>query len=69
MGRTSEYLTLIDRGRRAGLNTTELYVAMTALPPTGREQGPGQADANGYVSGYNPQGRRVYRPHGSYPRS
>jgi hypothetical protein len=28
----------------------------------------GQADGNGFVSGFNQQGQRVYRPLGGYPR-
>ena len=53
--------TLIARGRKAGLTTRELYAALTARPPEGAER-PGQSDGNGYVSDYNGQGRRIYRP-------
>lgn len=59
--------TLLTRGRKAGLNTAELYSAMVTRPVEGRDQ-TGQADPNGFVSGYNQQGQRVYRPVGSYPR-
>jgi hypothetical protein len=61
----SDYRTLIDRGRKAGLRTSELYQAMAARPPEATEQSPGQADSNGFVSGFDQGGRRIYRPFGS----
>ena len=64
----SDYRTLITRGRKAGLTTRELYSALTTRPPEGNEPPAGQSDCNGYVSGYNQQGQRVYRPLGSSPR-
>jgi hypothetical protein len=67
MGHT-DYRTLIDRGRKAGLNAAELYRAIAARQPEGGEQAVGQADCNGFVMGYNQAGQRVYRPLGSYPR-
>jgi hypothetical protein len=68
MSHPSGYHTLINRGRKAGLNTRELYSAMAGRAPEGADTVLGQADCNGYVSGYNQQGQRVYRPAGSYPR-
>ena len=65
----SDYRTLIDRGRKAGLNTSELYQAMAARAPEATEQASGHADGNGFVSGYDQGGHRVYRPVGSYRRS
>jgi hypothetical protein len=63
----TDYRTLLNRGRKAGLNTAELYSAMAARPTAG--DGPtGQADANGFVSGVDQCGQRVYRPAGAYPR-
>lgn len=64
----SDYRTLIDRGRKAGLRTSELYQAMAARPPEATEQNAGQADGNGFVSGYDQGGHRVYRPLGSNRR-
>jgi hypothetical protein len=64
----SDYRTLIDRGRKAGLGTSELYQAMTSRPPEGSEQARGQADGNGFVSAYDKGGHRVYQPVGSYRR-
>jgi hypothetical protein len=63
----TDYRTLLNRGRKAGLNTAELYSAMAARPAAG--DGPtGQADANGFVSAVDQRGQRVYRPAGAYPR-
>src|SRR5262245_43453753 len=58
----SNYQTLINRGRKAGLNTRELYSAISVHPVEGREQLPGQADPNGFVSGVDAHGHRVSRP-------
>jgi hypothetical protein len=58
----SDYRTLIDRGRKAGLRTSELYQAMATRPPEASEQNFGQADSNGYVSSYDQGGHLVYRP-------
>ncbi len=65
----SDYRTLIDRGRKAGLRTSELYQAMTTRPPEAAEQNYGQADGNGFVSGYDQGGHHVYRPLGSSRRA
>jgi hypothetical protein len=64
----SDYRTLIDRGRKAGLRTSELYQAMAARPPEATEQNLGQADGNGFVGGYDQGGHRVYRPIAGYRR-
>jgi hypothetical protein len=64
MGHTN-YQTLINRGRKAGLTTRELYSAMTTRLNEGAEAVPGQLDGNGFISGYDPQGRLIYRPAGS----
>jgi hypothetical protein len=58
----TDYRTLIARGRKAGLRTNELYAALSARPPEGVDQQPGQPDGNGYVTDFNGQGRRIYRP-------
>ena len=62
----TDHRTLINRGRKAGLSTRELYSAMAArVESTG--QGPGQCDGNGFAPGYDQHGRRVYRPAASEP--
>lgn len=58
----SDYRTLLDHGRKAGLNTREMYSALASRPPEGHDLNNGQTDGNGYVSDYNRDGQRVYRP-------
>jgi hypothetical protein len=61
--RHTDYRTLVDRGRKAGLRTAELYTAMTARQPGASDQVGGQADSNGFVSGFSQNGQRViFRP-------
>jgi len=67
--RHSDYRTLINRGRKAGLGTADLYSAIAATRPEPADRITGEADGNGFVSGYDQQGLRVYRPAGYYPRS
>ena len=67
MSRPTDYHTLIDRGRKAGLSAGELYAAMASRSAADSNTAPGQPDCNGYVSGYNQQGQRVYRPAGRRP--
>ena len=62
MSHTSHYQTLVNRGRKAGLNTRDLYSAIASLPVAGSVGAPGQADGNGYVSSLTEQGTRIYRP-------
>lgn len=64
----SNYRTLIIRGRKAGLGTADLYAALSTRPSEGVDVSPGQVDGNGFVSTYNQQGKRVYRPSAS-PRA
>ena len=54
----TDYLRLIDRGRRAGLGTSELYAALGARRPEAGDQ-PGQADGNGFVVAYGTNGDRM----------
>jgi hypothetical protein len=64
----TDYRTLINRGRKAGLRTSELYNAISARPLELGDLASGQADGNGFVSGINQNGQRVFRPAGNYPR-
>ncbi len=59
-----DYRTLVDRGRKAGLGTSELYRAMAARRPEAGDQHLGQSDGNGFVTGVQGDGRRIYRPLG-----
>jgi hypothetical protein len=63
----TDYRTLINRGRKAGLNTRELYQAIQGRRPED-DRSLGETDGNGYVASYNQAGQRVYRP-GNQPRS
>lgn len=57
-----DYRTLLDRGRKAGLCTADLYQALAARTPEAGDQVPGQADGNGFIPAYAANGRWVYRP-------
>jgi hypothetical protein len=58
----TDYLRLIDRGRKAGLGTSELYAAMRSRRPEASDH-PGQSDGNGFVCGYGATGERMtFRP-------
>jgi len=64
----TNYHTLINRGRKAGLNTGQLYSAMATRPSEGLAQAPGAFDGNGFVTSYDKQGRLVIRPVGQSGR-
>jgi hypothetical protein len=57
----TDYRTLIDRGRKAGLRTSELYRAIASHRPEGTNA-VGQADSNGFVFCYDQNGHPTYRP-------
>jgi hypothetical protein len=57
-----DYRTLITMGRKAGLRTTELYQALAARRPEVGDRITGQADGNGFIPAYGPNGQRIYRP-------
>ncbi len=65
----TDYRKLIDRGRKAGLRTAELYQAMSAERTQGMGSSLGQTDGNGYASTYGADGRPVFQPGGNTPRS
>jgi hypothetical protein len=64
-----DYHTLINRGRKAGLTTSELYGAMASRRPEGMDPAGRQADCNGFVSSYDQAGHRVYHPINATERS
>lgn len=64
----THYQILINRGRKAGLTTRELYSAMPGRPVEGGDDLLGRADCNGYVPSISPQGQRIYRPIGGSRR-
>ena len=57
-----DYRTLLDRGRKAGLGTHELYQALATRPAASADPGNGQPDVNGYVPAWDRHGRRIYLP-------
>jgi hypothetical protein len=64
----TNHSTLISRGRKAGLSTREIYSAIAARPAEGSDRALHQLDGNGFVSSYNQQGQRVFRPVGGQVR-
>jgi hypothetical protein len=59
--------TLINRGRKAGLRTTELYRALASRQREGVDPAGPRGDCNGYVPTYNQDGQCTYRPAGGSP--
>ena len=62
MSLNTHYQILINRGRKAGLTTRELYSAMAAHPVEGSDDLLGRSDCNGFVPSINQNGQRIYRP-------
>jgi hypothetical protein len=58
----SDYRTLLNRGRKAGLNTRDLYCALSSRAPEAQDASGRAADDNGFVPVYTARGQRVYRP-------
>jgi hypothetical protein len=58
----ADYRTLVDRGRKSGLRTTEIYSALASRPPAAGDPITGQADSNGFVPALDPQGHHVFKP-------
>ncbi len=58
----SDYRTLVNRGRRAGLNTAELYQALATCPQDSLQHYLGMTDSNGFVAHYDQQGHQAYLP-------
>ena len=58
----TDYRTLVDRGRKSGLRTTEMYPALASRPPAAGDPTTGQADSNGFVPSLAQQGHHVCKP-------
>jgi hypothetical protein len=68
--RHTDFRTLIDRGRRAGLGTADLYNAIAAgRRPEAGDRFAGETDGNGFVPSFDRQQRVVFRPAGRHPPS
>jgi hypothetical protein len=51
---------MLDRGRKAGVGTDELYRAIASRPAVAGDGGPGQTDCNGYTSQVAANGQRTF---------
>jgi hypothetical protein len=58
----TNYHALINLGRKAGLNTADLYRAMTTRPADRQMSEPGQTDCNGFRTDFSERGTVEYRP-------
>jgi hypothetical protein len=67
--RQSDLRSLIDRGRKAGLGTAELYSAMAARRPEAGDRLAEGADGNGYVPDMNRNGSLCFHPTNRSSRS
>jgi len=54
--------TLIDRGRKAGLRTSELYSALSSRRAESGDRPAGATDGNGFVSEIGAHGQSTYHP-------
>lgn len=54
----SDYRTLVNMGRKAGLSTSELYSALAGRRP--QEVGAGIRDGNGFSARLNAAGQQVF---------
>lgn len=57
----SDCRRLIDLGRKAGLNTSEIYGALSGADPRLKTSGTG-SDGNGFKSGFDSAGHQIYLP-------
>jgi hypothetical protein len=62
MSRNSDYNLIIQRGRKAGLNTRELYSALNTRAEGNGEPQVTEADCNGYAVGFDADGHRIFEP-------
>lgn len=67
--RYTDHRLLVDRGRKAGLGTAELYSALGAHRPAAGSRSAAETDGNGFIAAYDGSGRRFPRPAGSPGRS
>ncbi len=58
----SNYRQLLDRARKAGLNTRELYRALAGRQVVPGDGPSGEPDSNGYVAQVQANGHCSYRP-------
>jgi hypothetical protein len=58
----TDYRRLVDRGRKSGLKTSEMYSALASRPPAAGDPATGEADGNGFVPALDQQGHPVFKP-------
>lgn len=58
----ADHRMLVDRGRRSGLQTHELYQALSSTLAFDRAPYPGNVDGNGFVQQCNDRGRSTFQP-------
>ncbi len=56
----SNHRRLLDRGRKAGLNASELYRALSASKPSPGDQSVGKPDCNGFIAEVQANGHRTF---------
>jgi hypothetical protein len=64
--RHTDYRTLVDRGRKAGLKTADIYNALTSRRPEAGDRFVGETDGNGIIPGFDQHGQSVFRPSGNH---
>jgi hypothetical protein len=60
--RRTDYRTLINRGRKAGLQTADLYNALAGQRPEAGDRNWRETDGNGFVSGVDSHGQNIFHP-------
>ena len=60
--RHTDYRTLINRGRKAGLKTADLYNALAGRRAEVGDRNWREADGNGFISAVDPHGQNVFHP-------
>ena len=60
--RHTDYRTLIDRGRKAGLKTVDLYNALAGRRPQAGDRNWRETDSNGFLSAVDSHGQNIFQP-------
>ncbi|MER3415103.1 MAG: hypothetical protein C4297_02695 [Gemmataceae bacterium] len=58
----SDLRALVDRGRKAGLKTGELYLALSGRPLSRADLASGARDGNGFICDCDSRGYAVFYP-------
>jgi hypothetical protein len=60
--RHTDYRTLINRGRKAGLQTADLYNALAGRRPEAGDRNWRETDSNGFISAVDSHGQNIFQP-------